>query len=1413
MSLTSSAVITDASSSILFYLNGQRVVVERPDLDMTLLQYLRSTGLTGTKLGCGEGGCGACTVMVSRYDTDESRIIHASVNACLCPLATIDGKHVITVEGLGTSSRPHPVQERIALLHGSQCGFCTPGFVMSLYTLLRNNPNPTEHEIEECFDGNLCRCTGYRPILDAAKTFADMAWKQGTVAADGSVFIIESKSEGGCGIDGCCRLQGSPDAVAQGDSAIVHDPTQAPTSIANDGGCCKNLGSDGGCCKTTQKRHDSGVTECKVVNQAEADKAAVIAKFQRYDPTQDLIFPPFLIRYTKRTTSDTEPQMRLLDIASTDSQSWCKRYLRPLTLSGLLAALEQYPDAKLVAGNSRVGVDIKLKRSRFATQIYVNDIPELRQISESSEGVTFGANITLARFERVLEDIGTKYGAQRTQSLVALRENLRYIASNQIRNVATVAGNIVTASPISDLNPVFLAAGAVLTLVSASGERRVPMAEFFLGYRRTAMQRGEVLVSVTVPFNAEGEVVRAFKQAKRKEDAIAIVTCGLRVRVDESQRVVDAAFAYGGVAATTVLARAAAKAAVGTTWGDRSALDRVLDACQQELQLDYAAPGGMAEYRTALTTSFLFKFWAVSCSALRISCAESLLTHELGEEDRVVSKARQEYAPVEDRAIVGKGVAHLAALKQVTGEARYVDDMPELAGELHVGLVLATRVHARILSIDAEAALALPGVVRVLTARDVPGDNHWNIFKEEEILPTDTVQHYGQPLALVIATTRKLARDAARLVSVSYEDLPAVLSMREAVAKSSFFNEVRRLGNGNVDAALAAADLVLEGESYCGGQEHFYLETMGAVAVPKGEDGEMEVFATTQNPTGTQMTVAEVLGVPASRVVCRVKRMGGGFGGKESRATLVTAFAALGAHHTGRSVRITLDRNEDMQISGQRHPFFGQWTVGVTRSGRILGLRTRMYSNGGFSHDQSLGVMDHAIAHLDNCYRIPATDFVGRVCRTNTQSNTAFRSYGACQAMFLSESMLCEVADRLGLAVESVRKLNLYQPEDVTPYSQKLIGWNVPRMWDQLKAKAQYDERRLAVDQFNAQSTHRKRGLAMLPTKFGTSFGVNFLNQGMALVHVYMDGSVLVAHGGAEMGQGLHTKMAMVAAETLELPLASIFISETATNAVANTSPTGASVSSDLNGFAVYNACKELADRLRPYRERMADEPFAKIAKAAYLDRCNLTATGHYQTPDVGYDWEKKEGMLYFYFTQGVAIAEVELDTLTGAHSTLRVDIIMDIGRSLNKAIDIGQIEGAFAQGQGWTTMEEFLYSPSTGRLFTAGPGTYKIPSAMDIPRDFRVELLEGADTSSLKTIFSSKGVGEPPLFLGASVFFALRDAVMAKRRQEGVTTPLRMESPATPETLRMACEDQLAQMARIPQTLKKGKTPFVIRI
>ncbi|KAJ2715274.1 hypothetical protein H4R19_001292 [Coemansia spiralis] len=1388
-----------SSNSIVFYVNGQRVVLERPDLDQTLLQYLRSTGLTGTKLGCGEGGCGACTVMVSRYAVDTGTVEHAAVNACLCPVYAVDGKHVVTVEGLGTAREPHAVQQRIALLHGSQCGFCTPGFVMSLYVLLRNNPTPTEREIEECFDGNLCRCTGYRPILDAAKTFSDLAWKRGAVVAeDGSARVpADRPADAGCGIDGCCRLQGPP-----ADRAFTLPEPAAPRT-----GCCQGQGpASGGCCKAVP----AAATE----NHAETEKAQVIAQFKKYDPTQELIFPPFLIRYAKGTTSSNEPQLQALELSSSSASGWCQKAFRPVTLAGLLAVLATHPDAKMVAGNSEVGVEIKLKRAKFPVQVYVNDIPELRTVCEHADGVSFGGNLSLARFDATLARLIAEHGAQRTQTLAALRDNLRYFAGNQIRNVATIAGNIATASPISDLNPVFLAAGATVTLVSqAGGAREVPMREFFLGYRRTALRPGEVLLSVHVPFNGAGEVVRAFKQAKRKDDDIAIVTCGLRVQVDpESGCVRDAAFAYGGMAPTTVLATGAAAAAVGAAWGDRAVLDRVLEACQAELRLDYSVPGGMAEYRTALTTSFLFKFWALSCRALNIGCSAAQWADEMEDSDeRQLSRGQQTYASVTDRAIIGKGVAHLSALKQVTGEARYVDDMPALQGELHMGLVLSDRAHARIVAIDPAPALAMAGVHCVLTARDVPGSNEWNIFHDEEILPADEVHHVGQPVALVVADTQRVAQEAARAVRVTYEDLPAVLTVRDAVQQQAWFPEVRRLQTGNVDAALAAADVVLEGESFCGGQEHFYLETMGSIAVPKGEDGELDIYASTQNPTEVQMVCAAVLGLPASRVVCHVKRLGGGFGGKESRSVLVSAFTALGAHHTGHAVRLVLDRDEDMQLTGQRHPFYGKWTVGVARDGRLQALRLRLYSNGGFSRDLSLGVMERAVAHADNCYRVPNVEFEGRVCRTNTQSNTAFRSFGGCQGMFLFESMLCEVADKLGLPVDHLRELNMYREGDATPFKQRLTEWNVPAMWAQLKHKAEFARRRADVDAFNARSRYRKRGLALLPTKFAISFGVQHLNQGMALVHVYADGSVLVAHGGTEMGQGLHTKMAMVAAETLEVPLDAVFISETATNTAANTSPTAASASSDLNGYAVYNACKELAGRLRPYRERMAGEPFAKIARAAYLDRCSLSATGHYATPDVAFDWEQQR-LQFFYFTQGVALAEVELDTLTGAHATRRVDIIMDVGRSLNKAIDIGQIEGAFVQGQGWTTTEEFLYHPRNGRVFTQGPGNYKIPSAMDIPRDLRVELLEGAP-NSLKTIFSSKGVGEPPLFLGAAVFFALRDAVLAARKHSSAAEPLHMESPATAEVLRLACDDDLVNMARIPHAQKEGAVPFTVRI
>lgn len=494
-----------------------------------------------------------------------------------------------------------------------------------------------------------------------------------------------------------------------------------------------------------------------------------------------------------------------------------------------------------------------------------------------------------------------------------------------------------------------------------------------------------------------------------------------------------------------------------------------------------------------------------------------------------------------------------------------------------------------------------------------------------------------------------------------------------------------------------------------------------------------------------------------------------------------------------------------MVTTGQRHPFLGRYKVGVDGDGKLQALDLELFANAGWSMDLSTSVLERAMTHSDGCYDIPNVRIRGRICRTNSMSNTAFRGFGGPQGMFIAETYMEEVADGLGIPVEKMREMNLYRPQSRTHFNQVLEDWHVPLMMEQVRRGSDYDERRAKAKKLNQERRWRKRGLALIPTKFGISFTALFLNQAGALVHIYQDGSVLVAHGGVEMGQGLHTKMVQVAAQALGVGTDRITISETATNTVANASPTAASASSDMNGYAVDEACRQLRDRLAPYRKRLgAKATMGELAKAAYLDRVNLSAQGFYKTPEIGYSWEENQGKRFFYFTQGVAAAEVEVDTLTGTWTCLRADIKMDVGRSINPAIDYGQIQGAFVQGVGLFTMEESLWmraGPMGGNLFTRGPGSYKIPGFRDIPQQFNVELLKDVEWAELRTIQRSRGVGEPPLFLGAAVFFAIRDALKASRRgwagkQDGDL--LRLESPATTERIRLACEDEIMRRARV---------------
>lgn len=545
---------------------------------------------------------------------------------------------------------------------------------------------------------------------------------------------------------------------------------------------------------------------------------------------------------------------------------------------------------------------------------------------------------------------------------------------------------------------------------------------------------------------------------------------------------------------------------------------------------------------------------------------------------------------------------------------------------------------------------------------------------------------------------------------------------------------------------------------------------------------------------------------------------------------------ALAAQKTKRPVRCMLNRDEDMVMSGQRHPFLCKWKVGVNKDGKLQALDADVFNNAGWSFDLSPAVCERAMTHIDGCYKIPNVHIRGRLCKTNTMSNTAFRGFGGPQGLFMAESYMSEVADRLGMPVEEFRQINFYEPNEETHFNQPIQDWHVPLMYEQVQEESAYAERRKAVTEFNNSHKWRKRGLALIPTKFGISFTALWLNQAGALVHIYHDGSVLVAHGGTEMGQGLHTKMIMIAAEALQIPMEDIFISETATNTVANASATAASASSDLNGYAVHNACEQLNARLAPYREKLGPEATMKeIAHAAYFDRVNLSANGFYKTPEIGYTWGENKGQMYFYFTQGVAAAEVEVDCLTGTWSCRQADIKMDVGRSINPSIDYGQIEGAFVQGMGLFTMEESLWlrnGPNAGNLFTKGPGAYKIPGFRDIPQQFNVSLLKGVTWENLRTIQRSRGVGEPPLFMGSSVFFAIRDALKSARADYGVKAKLaeelggdegegkeandgdgllRLESPATPERIRLSCVDPIMERARVLP--KEGEKSFFIAI
>uniref|UniRef100_A0A8C4IIZ7 2Fe-2S ferredoxin-type domain-containing protein n=1 Tax=Dicentrarchus labrax TaxID=13489 RepID=A0A8C4IIZ7_DICLA len=1273
-----------------------QVVEKNADPEEVLLSFLRrKVGLTGTKYGCGGGGCGACTVMVSTYDRNQRTVVHYTVIACLQPIVTLHGAAVVTVEGIGsTKTKLHPVQERIAKAHGSQCGFCTPGMVMSMYTLLRNKPQPTMEDIREALGGNLCRCTGYRPIIDGFKTFC------------------ESESSG----------------------------------------CCQNGRAGGECCL------ENGAKGSKTNNSKESDELFPMDCFLPLDPSQDLIFPPELMIMEKKVSGD-----------ALYFQGERVNLVAPFKLSHLLELKAEHPSAPLIVGNTTIGTDTDFN------------------------SLTVGAACSLSTLQKEVEKVVVETEEEKTRGYRALLQTLRCLAGKQIRNMAV--GSLFDKQGHPDLFD-FLSVcpqteaenicNVVFLCLSSDGMRSIPLDEkLFADFGKTVLRPEEVLLSIDIPYTKPWEFVAAYRQAQRREFAFSFLNAGMKVAIKEGTDVVESlSIYYGGVGPTLVKPKLTCQQLVSRSWGE----DLLSEGCRllkEDVDVSPSIHGGRAEFRKTLAISFFFKFYMQVVLEMRERVGKLRIMSTLWD---LVSEAQ----PSAD--LVGRPSMHQSAFQQATGEAKYYDDLPLVQGELFIFMVTSTRAHAKIINIDPSEALKMPGMVTFVSAGDVPGANCRLWFNNpEELFAEEEVVCVGQIIGAVVAESREQARRAAKEVHVTYHDLqPVFFTIEDAIRHESYFEPKRKVERGDVDEALKTAEHILEDEIYMGGQEHFYMETQGVIAVPKGEHEEMDLFVATQHAAFTQELVGMALGVDSNKITCHVKRLGGGFGGKVMKIASLSAITAVAAHKTGRAVRCCLERGDDMLITSGRHPFLGKYKVGYNNDGTIVAADITYYSNGGSTLDESAFIMDKAVLHMDNGYKIPNLRGRGVVCKTYLPSYTAFRGFGGPQGLMVMESVLHEVAVRCGLPAEKVRDINMYREEQsYTHHKQPFNPTDMVRCWDECLERANYQDRLRAVQLFNSSNRWKKRGISAVPQKFGVGFSKGFCNQGAALVNIYKDGSVLVTHGGTEMGQGINTKAIQVRFMVPTVPLV-----ETCTGNVPNAAPSAASFGTDAVGMAVKDACEKLMRRLQPLMEKNPQNTWKQWVNEAFFQKTSLSATGFFMGPPTDVDWEKGEGQAYYYFTFGACCSEVEIDCLTGDHKNIRTDIVMDVGKSINPALDIGQVEGGFVQGVGLYTIEELQFSPD-GVLMTRGPSQYKVPALCDVPAELNVHLLANAENPH--AIYLSKGIGEPPVFFGSTIFFAIKAAIAAARTERGLGDAFPLSSPATAEKIRMACQDEFTKMASPP--------------
>lgn len=1385
--------------NLVFYVNDRRVEIPHPDPGVLLVDYLRSpeVGLTGTKKSCGQGGCGACTVMLSSFDAENDEVVTRSINSCLRPICALDGMAVTTIEGLG-SVKPEvspdgisPVQYKIAKCNGSQCGYCTPGFVMNMTSfLVANGDKPTtKAQIEGLFDGSICRCTGFRPILYAMKSFAS-DWT---------------------------------------------------------------------------KKDEEGTPECFV------DPAEMVPHYEDvlFEFPSELKTSPRAVHYKHGEYTWYRP----LSLSATHN---------------IMNQHRTTANVKLVGGNTQYGVPAALPVDPHVL-IDISQVTSLKGITLDENQLTVGGSVTYSEFLEFLEAQIPVAASAHLAALRTLHYMARRTAGTIVRNAASLAGNTMlvvrnalTGTPFpSDLFTVLTCLGAQLSVSTNADVTKLALLDFVERYNTDRdFRQTAIITTYHIPLTAENEFTRAFKVALRLENAHSVANGCFKVRIGEDGTVAESSLVFGGIAPVAFHCRSAEQLLIGRIW-DKQMLAAALAAIRADVDAAYAAcrqrmralpsDGIPEKYRLQLAESFFYKFF--------VHVAEKIQPNEVPPRDRSagdvyerpVSKGTQDFETYEYEYPVSEPIIKLSAFEQATGEARYTHDLPLPPRGLYAAFVTSLRavadfhyvlpdqpdVPVAVSILLAHVAGRFAGVVDYINYLDIPtqGANYQGSAGDDPLFCEGKVTCWGQSIGLIVATHEQTAMDAAAYVQqqcIAYSPsadakgnvLEPLLTIDEAIRENSYFpvsssddlNMVERPGsdltwvnedNIVIDGLQCA---VVKDTQYTGSQAHFYMETQSCVAVPD-EGNSMVLYPSSQSPASIQGSIKDTLGLQLNSVNVNIKRLGGAYGGKTTRSPFVASPVALAAWKLNRPVKITMPRDIDMSMIGKRHAFRGDYQVAVVEEegphrGEILGAVTTLYSNAGNTVDCSFDVMDCSVAGSDGAYMIKNFMTKGTVCKTNIASNGAMRSYGGIQAAIVQEDAISAAAHRIGMLPEDVREKNLYRTNDTTPYGQSMEYDYVRDVWNRLKQTSDFATRLQAVREFNRNNRWRKRGICMMPLKYGLGYNLGFLQQGSALIEAFTgDGTVLVHHGGVEMGQGMMTKMAQVAAYALNLPLALIQMSPMNTNIIPNATGTGATSSSDINGGAILQAGDELRKRLEAFCEQCQEwfgvqwcidqgidywdyaqgwqaEVIKKgatkksmiwlnVLNEAYQYRVDLSGQALYKTPGLG-DLDDKQ---FYDYTYSAACSEVEIDVLTGETTILRSDICYDMGKSMNPAIDIGQIEGAFVMGIGNVLSEELVFQPDgeqRGALNTTNTWQYKPPASTTIPIDLRVEIFPRSAASEVREdpnlLLSSKGVGEPPLVLAASVHSAVKQAVLDARKDRGHTDWFELRSPATVERVREAC-------------------------